>query len=152
MGAATYGHLGFAQTLAKEGAKYDILASVVAPSLHATQVQTESVVQMVGNLVHRSNTGESGHLYEIGAGRCCKSRWQRSGGALLNPGPSLEPGALLNHWKAVNDFSKPAYPCGSANFTDIFAKAKRIAPSAPGKRLRLDGKVALVTGAASGYV
>ena len=150
--AATYGQLGFIQTLAKEGVKYNILASVVESSAEIRPSEIDSIVQMVLSLAHSSNSRETGHLYQVRSGRCSKVRWQRAAGALLNPESTLSPGVLLNAWASVNDFSRPTYPDSSADFPALLVEALKAPPSKKGKELRLDRKVALVTGASSGYV
>ncbi|OQV01357.1 hypothetical protein CLAIMM_06733 isoform 2 [Cladophialophora immunda] len=154
--AAKYGQLGFIQTLAKEGAKYDILASVLAPAGYAGSApgvpasEVEVVAQVVAALVHRSNTTETGHLYEIEGGRLRKVRWQRASGAFLNPDAGLTAGAILSKWNDVNDFSQGTYPNNTSDHASNYRKAIALAPSPTDNSVRLDGKTALVTGAGNG--
>ncbi|KIX07897.1 uncharacterized protein Z518_02551 [Rhinocladiella mackenziei CBS 650.93] len=154
--AATYGQLGFIQTLAKEGAKYNILASVLAPSASVCLIQgtreseSERTAKIVATLIRPSNTKESGHLYEVENGRCSKLRWRRSSGALVRPDSSMTPGAILKKWEQINDFSEPDYPSRTADLQTLLAQAKKLPPSSSEDDVRLDGKVALVIGAGSG--
>ena len=154
--AALYGQLGFIQTIAREGVKYNILAAVLAPAAPAGQCQglrpfeVNDYLKVVATLIHPLNTTESGHLYEVANGRCCKLRWQRCSGALLNPGPTMTPSAIIEQWSDVNDFSKADYPSATADLASLLAKAQRLPPNSFNGESRLNGKVALVTGAGSG--
>jgi multifunctional beta-oxidation protein len=151
-----YGQLGFIETLAKEGAKYNILASVLAP-FHATGQTCEVLehdyhyyLKMVATLTHSTNTTETGHLYEIGDGKCTKLRWQRSSGAILKPDATMTPAAIIEKWYGLNNFSNAEYPSRTANLEALLAKAKTLPASSTNREVRLDGRVALVTGAGSG--
>lgn len=154
--AAKYGQLGFIKTLAKEGAKYNVLASVLAPAGYAGSApdvpasEAEVVAQAVAALLHRSNTTESGHLYEIHSSRLSKLRWQRASGGFLNPNLALTAGAILGKWNDVNDFSNATYPVESSDHASNYSRAIALPPSPTDKNVRLDGKVALVTGAGTG--
>ncbi|KAJ9608804.1 hypothetical protein H2200_006575 [Cladophialophora chaetospira] len=151
-----HGQLGFVQTLAKEGAKYNILAAVLAPAYSAGLAQPVSesefgdYLKTVVTLIHPLNTTETGHIYEIGEGRCSKLRWQRSSGAILKPNTTMTPAAIIEKWKDVNEFSKADYPSKTADLVALLDKAKALPPSPLRKQVRLNGRVALVTGAGSG--
>jgi len=81
--------VSFTETLAKEGAKYNIVANVIAPIAASRMTETimdpetlsklgpEWVVPLVGYLVHENNK-ENGGIYEVGAGAVAKLRWERS--------------------------------------------------------------------------
>ena len=154
--------VGFTETLAKEGYKYNILCNVIAPIAASRMTQTvmpqdmlevlkpEWVVPLVAVLVHSSNTSESGSIFEVGGGHIAKLRWERAKGALLKTGPSLTPGAILKRWKDVNDFSDPSYPDGLADFMTLLEEAQKLGENEPGEKLDLTGKVALITGAGGG--
>ncbi|PGH06793.1 peroxisomal hydratase-dehydrogenase-epimerase [Helicocarpus griseus UAMH5409] len=160
--AAKLAMVGFTETLAKEGAKYNILANVIAPIAASRMTETvmppeilahlkpDWIVPLVAVLVHSSNTSESGGIYEVGAGHVAKLRWERAKGALLRTDDSLTPQAILAKWNDVKDFSKPSYPNGPADFMGLLEEAQGL-PSAPaGKNLDFTGKVALITGAGAG--
>ncbi|PWY75548.1 putative peroxisomal multifunctional beta-oxidation protein [Aspergillus heteromorphus CBS 117.55] len=160
--AAKLGQVGFTETLAKEGAKYNILANVIAPIAASRMTATvmppdvlenlkpDWVVPLVAALVHSSNTTESGGIYEVGGGHVAKLRWERAKGALLKTDASLTPGAIVRKWNDVNDFSQPSYPTGPADFMSLLEDGLK-APSAPaGEEPSFKGKVALVTGGGNG--
>lgn len=112
--------------------------------------EMESIARAVAMLVHPSNKKESGNLFEISQGALHKLRWQRASGALLNPDAAMTPGAILDKWSEMTDFSRPEYSSKSADFEKIVARARALPPSPAGQAVRLDGKVALVTGAGAG--
>ncbi|KAL5340891.1 hypothetical protein BJX70DRAFT_396273 [Aspergillus crustosus] len=160
--AAKLGQVGFTETLAKEGAKYNIIANVIAPIAASRMTATvmpqevldllkpEWVVPVVATLVHSSNTKESGSIFEVGGGHVAKIRWERAKGALLKPDASLTPGAIARKWNDVNDFSKPDYPTGPADFMGLLEDGLKL-PSAPsGAEPDFKGKVALITGGGNG--
>ncbi|CRK36445.1 hypothetical protein BN1708_007044 [Verticillium longisporum] len=116
--AAKLAMVGFTETLAKEGAKYNILSNVIAPIAASRMTETvmppdvlenlkpDWVVPLVAVLVHKSNT-ENGTIWEVGAGHVAKFRWERSSGLLLKADDSYTPGAVLKAWDQVGDFSNP---------------------------------------------
>lgn len=108
------------------------------------------VVPLVGYLVHSSNTSETGGIFEVGGGHVAKIRWERSSGALLKTGPTYTPGAILKKWNDVNDFSKPSYPNGVADFMELLEQAQKLGDNDVGEKLDFTGKVALITGAGAG--
>ncbi|RDW67200.1 putative peroxisomal multifunctional beta-oxidation protein (MFP) [Aspergillus mulundensis] len=160
--AAKLGQVGFTETLAKEGAKYNIIANVIAPIAASRMTATvmppevlellrpEWVVPVVATLVHSSNTTESGSIFEIGGGHVAKLRWERAKGALLKTDASLTPGAIARKWNEVNDFSKPDYPTGPADFMGLLEDGLKLPPAPSGPEPEFKGKVALVTGGGNG--
>lgn len=160
--AAKLSQVGFTETLAKEGYKYNIICNVIAPIAASRMTQTvmppdvleslkpDWVVPLVAVLVHPSNKHETGSLFEVGGGHIAKLRWERAKGALLKTGPSLTPGAVLKRWKDVNDFSEPSYPTGVADFLALLEEAQKLGDNDPGEPLDFTGKVALITGAGGG--
>ena len=160
--AAKLSQVGFTETLAKEGYKYNILCNVIAPIAASRMTQTvmppdilenlkpDWVVPLVAVLVHPSNQQETGSIFEVGGGHIAKLRWERAKGALLKTGPTLTPGAVLKKWKHVNDFSNPSYPSGVANFMTLLEEAQKLGDNAPGEHLNFRDKVALITGGGAG--
>lgn len=100
-------------------------------------------------LTHRGSS-ENGCLFEVGDGSLRKLRWERAKGALLNPDLTLTPEAIFSRWEDINDFSEPEYPSGIADLQHLLEKAKQLMPSAGRGQMEFKGKVALITGAASG--
>jgi len=126
-------------------------ATVMPPDV-LEMLKPEWIVPLVAVLVHPSNTTETGGIFEVGGGHIAKLRWERAKGALLKADSSLTPGAILRRWDDVNDFSKPSYPTGPADFMTLLEESMKL-PSAPaGKEPDFKGKVALVTGGGNGYV
>ena len=154
--------MGFTETLAKEGFKYNILCNVIAPIAASRMTQTvmpsdilenlgpEWVVPLVAFLVHPSNKSETGSIFEVGGGHVAKLRWERAQGALLKIGPSLTPGAILTRWTDVNDFTRPEYPTGVADFMSLLDRAQKLGDNVTANDINLDRKVVLITGAGGG--
>ncbi|RFU35817.1 hypothetical protein B7463_g533, partial [Scytalidium lignicola] len=159
--AAKLALVGFTETLAKEGAKYNIHSNVVAPIAASRMTETimppdvlenlkpDWVVPLVAVLVHKTSE-ENGSIFEAGAGHYAKLRWERSSGALFKCDESFTPGAVLKKWNEVNDFSHPEYPSGAADFMGLLEKSMQMGPNDKGENLDFTGKVALVTGGGAG--
>lgn len=160
--AAKLAQVGFTETLAKEGLKYNILCNVIAPIAASRMTATvmppevldklkpEWVVPLVAVLTHPSNDSETGSIFEVGGGHVAKLRWERAKGALLRADETFTPGALLKKWDAVADFSEPSYPTGPANFMELLEEAQKLPPNPPAEQIKFNGKVALVTGGGAG--
>ncbi|KAI9732565.1 MAG: bifunctional hydroxyacyl-CoA dehydrogenase/enoyl-CoA hydratase fox2 [Cirrosporium novae-zelandiae] len=160
--AAKLSQVGFTETLAKEGYKYNIFCNVIAPIAASRMTETimppdvlahlkpEWVVPLVAVLVHPTNKQETGSIFEVGGGHIAKLRWERAKGGLLKTDASLTPSAIAKKWKDVNDFSKPDYPQGPANFMELLEEAQNLSSNDPGEPVDLKGKVAVITGAGGG--
>ncbi|KHN95719.1 Multifunctional beta-oxidation protein [Metarhizium album ARSEF 1941] len=161
--AAKLAMVGFTETLAKEGAKYNIMSNVIAPIAASRmtstvmppdvleQLKPEWVVPLVAVLVHSGNTTENGGIFEVGGGHVAKMRWERSNGLLLKADGSYTPSAILKKWDQVVDFSnKPQYPSGPNDFMTLLEDSMKMGPSEQGDKVDLTGKVALVTGGGAG--
>lgn len=160
--AAKLALVGFTETLAKEGAKYNILCNAIAPiagsRMTATvmppevleQLKPEFVVPVVALLVHPSNEKETGSIFEIGGGHVSKMRWERSKGALLKPDESWTPSAILKKWDQITDFSEPSHPSAPAEFMDLLEEAQKLPENPQGEKIDFNGKVCLVTGGGAG--
>lgn len=159
--AAKLAQVGFTETLAKEGVKYNILANVIAPIAASRMTATvmppdvlenlrpEWVVPLVAVLVHKSNT-ETGSIFEVGGGHMAKLRWERAKGLLLKCDDTLTPGAILKKWDKVSDFSVPEYPTGPADMMSKLEASRDLGSNDPGETLDFKGKVAVVTGGGAG--
>ncbi|KFA78060.1 hypothetical protein S40288_05443 [Stachybotrys chartarum IBT 40288] len=160
--AAKLAMVGFTETLAKEGIKYNILANVIAPIAASRMTETvmppdvlealkpDWVVPLVAVLVHKDNTNETGGIFEVGGGHVAKLRWERSSGLLLKADDSYTPGAILKKWDKVVDFSNPQYPTGPNDFMSLLEESMKLGPSEQGEKLDFTGRVALVTGGGAG--
>ncbi|KAK1818097.1 bifunctional hydroxyacyl-CoA dehydrogenase/enoyl-CoA hydratase fox2 [Friedmanniomyces endolithicus] len=160
--AAKLSQVGFTETLAKEGLKYNILCNVIAPIAASRMTATvmppevldnlrpEWVVPLVAVLAHSSNESETGSIFEVGGGHMAKLRWERAKGALLRADDSFTPAALLKKWDGVSDFSEPEYPTGVADFMGLLEQAQKLPPNPPADNIQFNGKVALITGGGAG--
>ncbi|KAF1812031.1 peroxisomal multifunctional enzyme [Eremomyces bilateralis CBS 781.70] len=161
--AAKLAMVGFTETLAKEGFKYNIFANVIAPIAASRMTETvmppevlavlkpKWVVPLVANLVHSSNKTETGSIFEVGGGHMAKIRWERSKGLLLKADPeTYTPESILKKWDQVNDFSQADHPQGPANFLELLENAQKLPPNEQGPKVDLKGKVVLVTGGGAG--
>ena len=160
--AAKLAMVGFTETLAKEGAKYNIISNVIAPVAASRMTETimppdvlalmkpEWVVPLVAVLVHKNNTSESGSIFEVGGGHVAKLRWERSSGLLCKCDESYTPSAVLKKWKQVTDFSKPQYPSGPNDFVSLLEDSLKLGPNEQGEKVDFTGRVALVTGGGAG--
>ncbi|KAL2891601.1 hypothetical protein HOO65_010959 [Ceratocystis lukuohia] len=159
--AAKMAMVGFTETLAKEGAKYNILCNVIAPIAASRMTETvmppdllknlgpEWVVPLVAVLVHKGNQ-ETGSIFEVGGGHVAQLRWERSSGLLLKADESYTPGAVLQNWKKVTDFSSPQYPTGPNDFLTLLEDSLKMTSAPPSEKLDFSGKVALITGGGAG--
>lgn len=160
--AAKLAMVGFTETLAKEGAKYNIISNVIAPIAASRMTETvmppdmlenlkpEWVVPLVAVLVHKSNTGENGSIFEAGGGHIAKFRWERSNGLLLKADETYTPGAIIKQWNKVNDFTDAQYPSGVNDFVGLLEESMKLGPNPQGEKIDFTGKVALVTGGGAG--
>ncbi|EHK97373.1 putative Peroxisomal hydratase-dehydrogenase-epimerase [Glarea lozoyensis 74030] len=148
--AAKLAMVGFTETLAKEGAKYNIHANVIAPIDILENLKPDWVVPLVACLVHK-DAEENGAIFEVGGGHIAKLRWERSSGLLLKADDSYTPGAILKKWDQVGKFDKNAqYPNGVADFMGLLEASMKMGPNDKGETLDFKGKVALVTGGGAG--
>ncbi|KAF2762961.1 multifunctional beta-oxidation protein-like protein [Pseudovirgaria hyperparasitica] len=160
--AAKLGLVGFTETLAKEGVKYNIICNVIAPIAASRMTATvmppdvlenlkpEWVVPLVATLVHKNNTRETGSIFEVGGGHVAKLRWERAKGACLKADESMNPGAILARWDEVVNYKEPQYPSGPAEFMDLLEQANQMPTNKQGEDVNLKGKVVVITGAGGG--
>ncbi|KAI9670983.1 MAG: hypothetical protein M1831_005068 [Alyxoria varia] len=161
-GAYKLAMVGFTESLAKEGAKYNILCNVIAPIAASRMTETvmppdllsllkpDYIAPIVAVLVHRSNDSETGSIFEVGGGHVAKLRWERAKGLLLRPDESMSPGSILKGWDRVKDFSTPQHASGVANFMELLEDAMKLPGSEVAPKLDFKGKVAVVTGGGAG--
>ena len=160
--AAKLSQVGFTETLAKEGLKYNILCNTIAPIAASRMTETvmppdmlenlkpEWVVPLVAVLTHPSNDSETGSIFEVGGGHVAKYRWERARGALLKADETLTPEAILAKWDGVNDFTEPSYPTGPANFMELLEDAQKLPSNRAQRYLSFKDRVVLITGAGGG--
>lgn len=113
--AAKMGLVGLMQTLAIEGAKYNIHSNAIAPvagsrlteSILTPEVvaalKPELVSPLVINLCHRDNV-ENGSIFEVGAGWMAKLRWQRNAGLDFDARNELRAEDIAECWETLSGF------------------------------------------------
>jgi len=123
---AKLGLVGFANTLAIEGKKRNILVNTIAPIAGSRLTETvlpknitdalkpEYVSPLVAWLCHES-CEETGGLFEVGGGLFTKLRWERTEGKLFKLGRDITPEQVKKSWSVITDFSKSTHP---ANVTE----------------------------------
>jgi 3-hydroxyacyl-CoA dehydrogenase/3a,7a,12a-trihydroxy-5b-cholest-24-enoyl-CoA hydratase len=118
---AKLGLVGFARTLAAEGAKKNVFVNVIAPIAGSRLTETilpkevtealkpEYVSPLVAVLAHES-CQENGGLFEVGGGFMAKLRWQRTEGVRFKLGRNITPELVQGSWERITDFQKASYP------------------------------------------
>jgi len=118
---AKLGLHGFAQTLALEGKKRNIVVNTIAPTAGSRMTETvmppalvaalvpELVSPLVARLVHESND-DTGGLYEVGGGFFAKLRWERSTGKTFRLGRAVAIEDVDAAWKDITQFDKTTHP------------------------------------------
>jgi (3R)-3-hydroxyacyl-CoA dehydrogenase / 3a,7a,12a-trihydroxy-5b-cholest-24-enoyl-CoA hydratase / enoyl-CoA hydratase 2 len=128
---AKLGLVGFANTLALEGAKKNVFANVIAPLAGSRltetvmpkeltdQLKPELVSPLVAYLCHDSCT-ENGGLFEVGGGFMAKLRWQRTLGKSFKLGKPLTPDQVKAGWSDVTNWKDANNP---SNVNEALAPA-----------------------------
>ncbi len=111
---AKMGLVGFGQTLALEGEKYNIKTNIIAPV--AASRMTESLMpppvlaklqpEMVSPLVVylcSEKCDANGEIYEVGAGAVSRIELLRSKGIALNPDNGLTVEQIAENWEQINN-------------------------------------------------
>ena len=112
---------GFAQTLAIEGRKRNIVVNTIAPIAGSRMTETvlppnliealrpEYVSPLVVRLVHESNQ-DTGCLYEVGGGFFAKLRWERSAGKTFRVGRAISVEDVDGAWRDITQFERTTHP------------------------------------------
>lgn len=163
--AAKLSQVIFSRTLAREGAKYNIIVNAIAPVAASQMTATimppemlkeltpEAIVPLVAYLVSEGNTQESGQIYEAGAGWYGKLRRERCRGAVFRTDDSFTPSAVLARFDEINDFRNATYPenITDANYLEFLEQAKKLSSNKQASSpVEFRGQTVLVTGAGNG--
>lgn len=112
--AAKLGILGLARTLSHEGAKRNIRVNTIAPVAASRMTATvlppdmmellkpDYIAPFVAYLCHES-CEDTGGLFEVAAGWCSKTRWERSAGHFFDL-KNLSVESIRDGWSNVVDF------------------------------------------------
>lgn len=159
--AAKMALVGFNETLAKEGAKYNIHCNVLAPGAASRLTATvwppemmevmrpDFVVPLVAVLVHPS-CQESGSIFEAAAAHFSKIRWERSRGFFARPDEGLTADLVLRNHSQIVDYTNADHPVGPANAIERLETAMAQPSNLGGDRLNFKDRVVLVTGGGAG--
>ncbi|SCW04466.1 LAFE_0H14158g1_1 [Lachancea fermentati] len=167
--AAKLGLVGFAETLAKEGYRYNIRVNCIVPLARSRmteriipphilkQLAPEKIAPMVLYLTHE-DTDATNVIIELAAGFYSQVRWERSSGQIFNPSPkSYTSEAILNKWDSIVDyrdkpFNKTQHPVQLSDYNYLIQKARELPPNDQGSTSieSLKGKSVIVTGAGGG--
>lgn len=168
--AAKLGLVGLAETLSKEGFKYNIRTNAIAPMARSRmtedllpahilrQLTPEKIAPLVLWLTHESSQ-VTNSIFEVAGGWYGQVRWERSSGQIFNPNEeTFTPEAILNKWTSVNDFhdkpfNKAAHPIQLSDYNDLIDKAKKLPYHNPQGSIKINslrGKVVIVTGSGGG--
>ena len=159
--AAKMALIGFNETLAKEGAKYNIHCNVLAPGAASRLTQTvwppemmevmkpDYVVPLVGTLVH-SSCKETGSIFEAAAGHYSKIRWERSKGFFAKPDDSLTADVVLRNHDKIIDYRGAGHPTRVSDSMAQLEKSMAQPSATRGEQLSFKDRVVLVTGGGEG--
>lgn len=169
--AAKSGLIGFAETLAKEGEKYNIKANTIAPLAKSRMTENvlpppfleklnpDKVAPLVLFLAHDSNP-LNGQIFEVAAGFFAQIRWERSGGVLFKPDSSFTAESVAKRFSEILNFDdskkpellKNQHPSLLNNYFDLVDAAKKLPANDNSgvDKISLKGKVVLITGAGAG--
>ncbi|CAA7267138.1 unnamed protein product [Cyclocybe aegerita] len=163
--AAKMGLIAFSKTLAREGAKYNIKSTAIAPMAASAMTETilppemlaklspDYVAPFVAAICHPDGPDASGKVFELGAGFIAELRWERSNGTVFKTDASFTPSAVKEKWNEVIDFTNPYYPSA---VTDVDSQgkleaAKKLSSNKQSSPpVRFDGQTVVITGAGAG--
>lgn len=119
--SAKLGLLGLSNTLAVEGAKYNIFSNTIVPIAASRltedilppnlfeQLQPKYVAPLVTWLCHENNQ-ENGSCFEVAGGFIGKYKLQRIHGKTFMPPDTMTPESVRDNWKIINESNKFTTP------------------------------------------
>lgn len=145
-GSAKLGLVGFAHTLALEGAKKNVHVNAIAPIAGSRLTETilpkeivdalkpEYVSPLVAWLCHDS-CEENGGLFEVGGGFFAKLRWERAAGQMFRVGRAITPELIAGHARDITGFEKCTHPASVAESMAPVMENLQAGPSKGGNEL-----------------
>ncbi|XP_033124168.1 peroxisomal multifunctional enzyme type 2-like [Anneissia japonica] len=133
--AAKLGLVGLCNTLAVEGAKYNINCNSIAPFAGSRLTETVMTSDMVDALkpfyiapivayLCHDTCNENGGIFECGAGWYAKLRYQRSKGVVVRKkGVKYTPEEICRTWDVGTDFEDPSYPSNIQEANSVMVEA-----------------------------
>ena len=120
-GAAKLGLVGFANTLAVEGAKKNIRVNTIAPLAGSRLTETVMPKEVVDALkpeyvspvvlfLGHEECQETGALFEVGGGFCAKLRWERTKGKIWKLGRNITIENVRKAWGEITNFDGATHP------------------------------------------
>lgn len=170
--AAKLGLVGFAETLAKEGDRYNIKANTIAPLARSRMTELvlpppileklnpDKIAPLVLYLSSNANTELNGQIFEVAAGFFAQIRWERSGGALFKQDDSFTAESVAKKFDEILNFEnsgRPEYlhtqhPQMVNDYLTLSEAAQKL-PTNDNSGVdpaSLKGRVVLITGAGAG--
>ncbi|CCH46195.1 putative peroxisomal hydratase-dehydrogenase-epimerase [Wickerhamomyces ciferrii] len=165
--AAKSALIGFGETLAKEGFKYNINANMIAPLARSRMTEDvlpksmleslnpDRIVPLVVYLTHDSSKA-SNQLFELAAGYYGQVRWQRSSGELFKLDETFTPEAILAKYDGIfkfedKPFNKVENPIHIADYLRLVEEGKKLPSNKQSnEKVSLKGKVVIITGSGAG--
>lgn len=134
-GAMKLGLMGLANTLALEGAKYDIHVNSIGPIAKSRMTEGLAylgqevldaldpvrVAPLVAYLCHESCKA-NGRKFEVGAGWMSEIRWERTNGVTLPLSHDITPEDIVAQWSNITDWTDSTRPQTSADAFMILQK------------------------------
>lgn len=120
-GAAKLGLVGFANTLAVEGAKKNIRVNTIAPLAGSRLTETVMPKEVVDALkpeyvspvvlyLGHEDCKDTGGLFEVGGGFVSKLRWERTKGKIWKLGREFTVDHVASAWPQITDFTDATHP------------------------------------------
>ncbi|EDO32836.1 predicted protein [Nematostella vectensis] len=134
--AAKLGLVGLSNTLAQEGAKYNIKCNAIAPVAGSRLTKTvmsdemiealkpEYIAPLVLYLCHESCEENAG-LFETAVGWFSQTRWQRTKGKLLRKEVEfVTPEMVRDNWEGITDWTDAENPTEASNVLQFVEDVK----------------------------
>jgi len=143
---AKLGLVGFANTLAVEGRKRNVLVNTVAPIAGSRLTETVLPQELVDALdpayvsplvawLCHEDCEETGGLFEVGGGYFGRLRWERAEGKLYRVGRDISPEDVKRSWDVIAGFEQSEHPSSIAESMQPILQNLERGPSKGGNAL-----------------